>query len=158
MRATRHCGRHHDTYHKGPISTYGITDAFRDAELLTEAIDEGLSRHRALEESLAQDKRWRHDVSLPFFGLTCEFATLQPPSPEQRQLFAALHHDQEQTNRFFGAMVGTVRMPEFFTPENIGRIMGDSISANRWLFHGSVPRPTGLEFHSPRGKCDQPES
>jgi hypothetical protein len=55
--------------------------------------------------------------------MTCQFAMLQPPSPEQ-QLFAALRHDQEQTDRFFGTVVGTVPIPEFFAPENIGRIMG----------------------------------
>jgi hypothetical protein len=49
---------------------------------------------------------------------------LRPPSAEQQQLFAALRHDQEQTDRFFGTFVGTVPVPEFFSPENIGRIMG----------------------------------
>jgi hypothetical protein len=61
---------------------------------------------------------------LPLFEMTCQFATLQPPSPEQQQLFAALRHDQEQTDRFLGTVVGTVSIPKFFAPENIGRIMG----------------------------------
>jgi len=41
-----------------------------------------------------------------------------------QQLFVALRHNQEQTNRFFGAIVGTVPIPEFFAPENLGQIMG----------------------------------
>ena len=49
-----------------------------------------------------------------------------PPgnAPARQQLFAALHHDQEQTNRFFGTIAGTVPIPEFFAPENLGRVMG----------------------------------
>ncbi len=40
-----------------------------------------------------------------------------------RQLFDALRHDQEQTNRFFGTIAGTVPIPESFAAENVGRIM-----------------------------------
>jgi flavin-dependent dehydrogenase len=111
-------------YHKDPITAQGITDAFRDAELLAEAIDEGFSSHRPLEEALAEYERRRNEASMPLYELTCEFAMLQPPSPEQQQLFAALRYDQEQTNRFFGVMAGTVPVQEFFAPENLGRIMG----------------------------------
>jgi 2-polyprenyl-6-methoxyphenol hydroxylase-like FAD-dependent oxidoreductase len=111
-------------YHKDPITAQGISDAFRDAELLAGAIDEGLSGRHTLEAALADYERRRNEASLPLFEMTCQFATLQPPSPEQQQLFAALRHDQEQTDRFIGTVVGTVPIPEFFAPENIGRIMG----------------------------------
>ncbi len=107
----------------------GITNAFRDTELLAESIDEGLSGRCPLEEALAQYERRRNEASLPLFELTCEFAALQPPLPEQQQLFAALRHDQEQTDRFFGTVVGTVPISEFFSPENVGRIMASSASA-----------------------------
>ena len=40
-------------YRKDPLLAQGISDAFRDAELLTEAIDSGLSGNRALDEALA---------------------------------------------------------------------------------------------------------
>jgi hypothetical protein len=36
---------------------------------------------------------------------------------------AALQHDQEQTNRFFGMVIGTYPASEFFAPDNIARIM-----------------------------------
>jgi flavin-dependent dehydrogenase len=111
-------------YHKDPITAQGISDAFRDAELLAGAIDEGLSDRRPLEDALADYERRRNEASLPIFEMTCQFATLQPPSSEKQQLFAALRHDQEQTDRFLGTIVGTVPIPEFFAPENIGRIMG----------------------------------
>jgi flavin-dependent dehydrogenase len=111
-------------YHKDPITAQGISDAFRDAELLAGAIDEGLSGRHTLEDALADYERRRNEASLPLFEITCQFATLQPPSPEQQQLFAALRDDQEQTDPFLGTVVGTVPIPTFFAPENIGRIMG----------------------------------
>lgn len=116
-------------YHKDPITAQGITDAFRDAELLAEAIDAGLAGRRPLEEALAEYERRRNEASLPLYELTCEFAKLQPPAPEQQQLFAALRYDQEQTNRFFGTLAGTVGIAEFFAPENIGRIMAGAQAA-----------------------------
>lgn len=60
---------------------------------------------------------------MPLYELTCQFAALEPPPPEMQQLFAALRHNQEQTDRFFGTVAGTVPIPEFFAPENLGRIM-----------------------------------
>ncbi|GIV82053.1 MAG: FAD-dependent oxidoreductase [Anaerolineae bacterium] len=113
-------------YHKDPITAQGITDAFRDAELLTEAIDAGFSGRRPLEEALAEYEQQRNAASQAIYDFTCQLAMLEPPSLEMQQLFAALRHDQEQTNRFFGVMAGTVSVSAFFAPENIGRIMGAS--------------------------------
>lgn len=42
-----------------------------------------------------------------------------------QHLFAALHGNQAETNHFFGALEGTMPIPEFFSPENIGRIMAE---------------------------------
>jgi flavin-dependent dehydrogenase len=131
-------------YHKHPITAAGIADAFRDAELLAEAVDDGFSgrlppgvsgaeppsgggwgtaRVPQVEQALAGYERRRNEASLPLYELTCQLATLQPPPPEMQQLFGALHGNQEQTDRFFGAIAGTVPVPEFFAPENIGRVM-----------------------------------
>ena len=46
-----------------------------------------------------------------------------------QQLFAALRDNQEQTDRFFGVVAGTVPIAEFFAPENIGRIIGGADAA-----------------------------
>ena len=111
-------------YHKDPITAEGITDAFRDAELLAEAIDAGLTGKRPLDEALAGYERRRNEQVLPIYELTHSFASLQPPSEEQQLLFTALRDDPEQTNRFFGVIAGTVPVPEFFAPENLARIVG----------------------------------
>jgi 2-polyprenyl-6-methoxyphenol hydroxylase-like FAD-dependent oxidoreductase len=110
-------------YHKDPITAYGITDAFRDADLLAEAIDEGLSGRRPVVESLEKYELRRNEESMPFYELTCGFATLQAPPLEVQQLFGALRHNQEQINQYLGTIAGTVPMSEFFAPDNVGRIM-----------------------------------
>jgi 2-polyprenyl-6-methoxyphenol hydroxylase-like FAD-dependent oxidoreductase len=110
-------------YHKDPITAQGISDAFRDAELLAGAIDDGLSGRRPLDEALAGYEQQRNETSKPIYEMTCQFATLEPPPPETQQLLGALRGNQEQIDRFLGVAVGTYPGAEFFAPENIGRIM-----------------------------------
>lgn len=110
-------------YHKDPSGGYGITDAFRDAELLAEAIDQGFSGHRPLDEALADYEQRRNNVAMPIYEMTCQAATFAPPSPEEKQLFTALSGNQAETNRFLGTLAGTVPISEFFAPENMQRII-----------------------------------
>ena len=116
-------------YHKDPITAQGITDAFRDAELLADALDAGLTGTRAVDEALADYERTRNDETRGLYELTHEFASLTPPTVEQQTLFGALRTNKKDTNRFFGVVAGTVRPNEFFTPENLGRIVGAPVPA-----------------------------
>jgi flavin-dependent dehydrogenase len=110
-------------YHKDPYLGQGIMDAFRDVELLVEAIDAGFSGRQYLKEALAGYERQRNDTALPLYEYDTQRASMQPLPPEMQQLFAALQGKQEQTNRFFGLAEGTTSFSEFFSPENIQRIM-----------------------------------
>jgi flavin-dependent dehydrogenase len=118
-------------YHKDPITAEGITDAFRDAELLAGAVDAGLSGRRPLEEALAGYERQRNEQAMPLYEFTYELAGLEPPSPDMEALFGALRDDQEQTNRFFGTIAGTVPLADFFAPENVASILGGDPEAVR---------------------------
>jgi flavin-dependent dehydrogenase len=116
-------------YHKDPITAQGITDAFRDAGLLADALDAGFTGARPLDAALADCERFRNAETRGLYELTYEFASLAPPTPEQQTLFGALRTNEEDTNRFFGVVAGTVRPDEFFAPENIGRIVGAPVPA-----------------------------
>jgi 2-polyprenyl-6-methoxyphenol hydroxylase-like FAD-dependent oxidoreductase len=116
-------------YHKDPITAQGISDAFRDAELLADALDAGFSGAAPLEEALAGYERVRNEETRPLYELTYELAGLQPPPPEQQALFGALRTNEAEASRFFGVIAGTVRPDEFFAPENLGRIMGAAAPA-----------------------------
>jgi flavin-dependent dehydrogenase len=114
-------------YHKDPYSAQGIMDAFRDVELVVEAIDAGFSEQLPLEEALADYERQRNEMALPLYEYNMQAASMKPSLPEMQQLFAALQGNQEQTNRFFGIHEGTTASSEFFSPENIQRIMAAAV-------------------------------
>jgi flavin-dependent dehydrogenase len=113
-------------YHKDPILAQGISDAFRDAELLADAVHDGFAGRRPLSDALADYERTRNELAGPGYEMTCQLATLEPPDAQMQQLFGALINNQGETNRFFGMFAGTVPIPEFLSPENVGRIMSHS--------------------------------
>jgi 2-polyprenyl-6-methoxyphenol hydroxylase-like FAD-dependent oxidoreductase len=112
-------------YHKDSITAQGISDAFRDAEQVAEAVDAGLSGTTPIDKAMAGYERRRNEVAFPIYEFTSQLANLeQPPPPEMQQLFAALRGNQPDTDRFVGVLTGTTPAPAFFAPENVGRIMG----------------------------------
>jgi 2-polyprenyl-6-methoxyphenol hydroxylase-like FAD-dependent oxidoreductase len=122
-------------YHKDPITGYGITDAFRDAETLSAALIAGLSGKQPMPsagseagspqilEELADYERQRNEFAFPLYELICQLASMEAPPPEMQALQAALVGNQEAITRFFGVLDGTISVPEFFAPEHIGAIM-----------------------------------
>ncbi len=110
-------------YHKHPITAFGITDAFRDAEAVASALDETFSERRSFDDAMADYQRARDEEALPIYGFTCDFAKLEPPPPEMQQLIGAMQGNQEAQDGFVSVMAGTLPAPEFFGPENAGRIM-----------------------------------
>jgi flavin-dependent dehydrogenase len=110
-------------YHKHPITAFGITDAFRDAETVASALDETFSERRSFDDAMADYQRARDEEALPIYGFTCDFAKLEPPPPEMQQLIGAMQGNQEAQDGFVSVMAGTLPAPEFFGPENAGRIM-----------------------------------
>ena len=112
-------------YHKDPITALGMSDAFRDAELLAEALDAGLSGSRPLAQALADYERRRNEATAETYETTVQFAQLEPPPAEMQLLFEALRDDSEETGRFFGTVTGTVSAADFFAPEHVARIVGE---------------------------------
>jgi len=116
-------------YAKDPITAQGISDAFIDAESLSEALDTVLSGARPFEPALTEHHARRDRRVKPMYDFTCEMATLAPPPPPMRRLFAALRDDREATNRFYSAITGSLPLPSFMNPEDIGRIVARGGSA-----------------------------
>jgi 2-polyprenyl-6-methoxyphenol hydroxylase-like FAD-dependent oxidoreductase len=107
-----------------PCTAAGINNAFRDAELLAQALDDGLADHQRLPAALSDYHRRRDEAALPIYEFTCQLAPLEPPPPEMQQLFGALASNPAETNRFFGLFAQTMPVGEFFAPENLVRIIG----------------------------------
>jgi flavin-dependent dehydrogenase len=116
-------------YHKDPITAQGISDAFRDAELLAEALDAGFAGTEPSDQALGRYERVRNEETRGLYELTYDLASLAPPPPEQQALFAALSDNPQESGRFFGVIAGTVRPEEFFAPANLARIVGTPVPA-----------------------------
>jgi 2-polyprenyl-6-methoxyphenol hydroxylase-like FAD-dependent oxidoreductase len=110
-------------YHKNPITAMGINDAFRDAELVARAIDDDITGRRPYEDGMRDYQEVRDREAGPVYEFTDEFAQLQPPPPELQQLIGAMHGNQEAMDAFVSVQAATLPAPEFFAPENVGRIM-----------------------------------
>jgi flavin-dependent dehydrogenase len=113
-------------YHKHPITAFGITDAFRDAEAVASALDDTFAERRPYDEAMADYQRARDEEALPIYEFTNEFARIEPPPPEMQQLIGAMQGNQEAMDGFVSVMAGTLPAPEFFGPENAGRIMAQA--------------------------------
>ncbi len=109
---------------KDPITGQGISAAFRDAELLVDALDLGFSGKQPLEAALAGYEQQRNAAELPLYEFTLELASFAPPPLEQQLLFVALQHNQAATDQFFGMFTGAVPMSKFFVPKNLFKIIG----------------------------------
>jgi len=110
-------------YAHDSILGHGISNAFRDAELLAEAIDAGLGGNRPLATALADYEQCRNEAARPMYEFIYELAALAPFPPNMQRLFTALQGDQSATDRIFGVLGGTVSLREFFASDNIERIM-----------------------------------
>ncbi|HEX2218007.1 MAG TPA: NAD(P)/FAD-dependent oxidoreductase [Gemmatimonadales bacterium] len=109
--------------HKDPFLALGVCDAFRDAELLVDALDDGLSGRRALDQALADYERRRNEATLPEYMENLHMAQFRPLPEEANQLRAALRGNQEATNRFYMAREGMIPRESFFNPDNLRSIM-----------------------------------
>jgi 2-polyprenyl-6-methoxyphenol hydroxylase-like FAD-dependent oxidoreductase len=110
-------------YVKDPITAQGISDAFIDAEVLSEALDAAFSGRRPFDEALGRRQLDRDQRAKHMYDFTCQLATLEPAPPPLRQLFRALAANREATDHFYSALTGARPLPEFMNPANIGRIV-----------------------------------
>jgi 2-polyprenyl-6-methoxyphenol hydroxylase-like FAD-dependent oxidoreductase len=116
-------------YNKDFITAQGIHDAFRDAELCATALDETFLGARSFDAAMDAYQSARDQHVLPMYELTTEFATLEPPPPELQQVLAAIHGNQWAMDGFARVNAGVTSPAEFFSEENVGRIMAQAAAA-----------------------------
>jgi len=109
--------------HKDPILALGVCDAFRDVDLLTDALDEGLSGRRPIDEALHDYEQRRNELSMAEYRENLHLARFQPLPDETYRLRAALREDPHATRQFFLARQGMIPRESFFNPDNLQRLM-----------------------------------
>jgi 2-polyprenyl-6-methoxyphenol hydroxylase-like FAD-dependent oxidoreductase len=106
-------------YHKDAVTAQGISDAFRDAETVAGALDEVLGGRRTFDEALSEREDERDRRTGPMYELTTQFASMEPPTDETAQLFAAIAADEQASEDFVSMFAGTLPVEAFFDPARI---------------------------------------
>lgn len=112
-----------------PISATGISQAFKDADLLAAAVIAGLDGKRDMQEALNGYEVERDLVSLPMLGFSHDMGRLEEPPQEMIDLFVSMYGNQEAIEDYFGVFAQTVPVMEFFDPDNMARIMNEAKAA-----------------------------
>ncbi|HWO10450.1 MAG TPA: NAD(P)/FAD-dependent oxidoreductase [Polyangiaceae bacterium] len=111
-------------YHKDPYLAHGVSDALRDAEILSLAVHRGLSGAQPMQEALAEYQRRRDASALPQYQRNLQLANLEAPvSTDFLAIRAAVRDDPLETRRYTLALFGLTRPDEFFNPQNVERLL-----------------------------------
>jgi flavin-dependent dehydrogenase len=117
-------------YVKDPMTGLGISDAFRDAELLAEALHAGLRAQRPLMAALASYERRRNRASKSSYDFTLDTARMLPLRSEEVALLEALARHPTGASQFFGVLTGVVKQADFLAPQNLVQLIGLRDMAN----------------------------
>jgi hypothetical protein len=98
-------------YHKDPCTAAGIMDAFLSAEMLADAVHDGLTGERSMDAALASYVARRDAWVRPYLELTTQLASMEPPPPRMPALLAAIAADPAESTRFFGRCRAARRSP-----------------------------------------------
>lgn len=88
-------------YHRDPLLAHGISDAFRDAEMLSEAAHAGLSGAMPLDEALARYEQQHEAAAQAGFEETVQACMLAPFPQEVLRIRAAVRGSETARNRFY---------------------------------------------------------
>jgi hypothetical protein len=90
--------------------------------------DPDVGTGEAMLQEAVEIRRRHGDPDVEFEALSY-LAGLEPPTPELRQLLAAMAGNQEAMDGFARVNAGVTSPAEFFSEENAGRIMAGSAAA-----------------------------
>lgn len=95
-------------HHKDPSTGMGISDAFLAAELLAEAIHDGLAGRRPMDEALARYQRRRDALTADGFELALNTAKLAPLSARTEAFYRAAADQPKVIQKVFGVLGGSI--------------------------------------------------
>ncbi|HSB65496.1 MAG TPA: FAD-dependent monooxygenase, partial [Anaerolineales bacterium] len=107
-----------------PVTGQGIGNAFRDAERMSESIDEAFGGKKSLEKALREYEDARKYETIAMYEFTSQIASFADPTVEQQEFFSGLARRPELANRFLGALTGSVSIRYLFSPVSLLQIMG----------------------------------
>jgi 2-polyprenyl-6-methoxyphenol hydroxylase-like FAD-dependent oxidoreductase len=93
-------------YYRDPVTAQGISDAFRDADSLAEAIDTGLAGRVDLDQALAGYQRDRDIVTEATYGWTLVSTRFAPAQETTRAFLGQVAADPELSRMFVNLNAG----------------------------------------------------
>lgn len=97
---------------KDPSTGMGMSDAFIAADLLAEAVDQGLTGRVPIDDSLAAFERRRDELAANGFELTLSTARLAALSPRMEAFYRQAVGQPDAVSRIFGVLGGSIPMRE----------------------------------------------
>jgi flavin-dependent dehydrogenase len=91
-------------YYKDAITSHGISDALRDAELLARGLDPVLTGQVSEAGALSDYERVRDDLSIPLFDATARIASYDRDLTQLKRLHRALSTEMQRETRFLRSL------------------------------------------------------
>ena len=93
----------------------GMSDAFLTADLLADAIHQGLSGNQPMDQALASYQQRRDAMTANGFELTLGTARLAPLSPRLEALYRTAADQPEVAGHVFGVLGGSIPLTDLHT-------------------------------------------
>ncbi|MER6031533.1 NAD(P)/FAD-dependent oxidoreductase [Streptomyces sp. NPDC001851] len=103
-------------HHKDSITARGITDAFRQAQLLFDTAVDRLEDPDKLDDALAEYADLRDDLLFDAYYSTLSVAELRVPV-DRLDALRVIAGRQDFTDRYFGTLAGAVSVEELYSPD-----------------------------------------
>ncbi len=108
-------------YHRDPLAGMGIGDAFLSAQLLADALIDGLETD-GLDAALCAYQATFREKTMPVFDYTVKAAGLKEPASAM-PVYAKIAQSAEETARFMDVLAGNIPAKTVFNPQNIARLL-----------------------------------
>jgi 2-polyprenyl-6-methoxyphenol hydroxylase-like FAD-dependent oxidoreductase len=110
-------------YHRDPLAGMGIGDAFLGAQLLAEALIEGIGGGAdILDVALSSYQATFRDRTMPIFDYTVKAAGLKEPA-SALPIYDRIAQSADETVRFMDVLAGNIPAKDVFNPQNIARLL-----------------------------------
>jgi flavin-dependent dehydrogenase len=134
--------------HKDPYMALGCGDAFRDAELLADAVHSGITGERPLNDALPEYEQRRNRATLPDYQQNLHMAQFRGLPPDQRALRSAIQGNDEAIRDMYLAVELLMPPERFFNPENVQQLLSNGPA--------EPPRPMRRRFAPGAGISGMP--
>jgi len=110
-------------YHRDPLAGMGIGDAFLSAQLMADALAEGIGGGpEVLDAALSAYQAAFRERTLPIFEYTVKAAALKEAG-SALPIYASIARSSEETVRFMDVLAGNIFVKDVFNPKNIARLL-----------------------------------